>query len=111
MNLPDVESNFELRTVITDDKQLQIWVELNAPLNAEVRAIVYFTSSSYNRQVVTTRSILTANTVMVFQLESHEIPESIQEDDFLVQVALKVGMRNGSQVPRHLEDATTLSKT
>lgn len=86
-----------------------MWVELNGPLNAEVRAIVYFTSNNV-KQDVTTRSILTANTVMVFQLESHEIPDSIQEDDFRIQVALKVGMTNGSQVPRHVEEASTLSK-
>ena len=59
--------------------------------------------------VVTTRSVLTANPVMVFQLESQEIPYSVREDDFLVQVALSVDGVNGSKVPRQLEDASTLS--
>ena len=98
--------------MVTEHKQLQIWVELNAALIAEVRAIVYFTPSRdrTSQRLVTTRSVLTANTVMVFQLESHEIPDSIQEDDFLVQVALSVDTMNGSLVPREIEDASTFSK-
>ena len=109
---PNTESNFLLNIVVTEHKQLQLWIELNAPLIAEVRAIVYFTPSheTTSQRLVTTRSVLTANTVMVFQLESHEIPDSIQEDDFLVQVALKVDTINGSLVPRELKDASTFSK-
>ena len=98
--------------MVTEHKQLQLWIELNAPLIAEVRAIVYFTPSRdrTSRRLVTTDRVLTAYTVMIFQLESHEIPDSIQEDDFLVQVALKVDTMNGSLVPRELEDASTFSK-
>ena len=98
--------------MVTEHKQLQLWVELHAPLIAEVRAIVYFTPS-HERNIqhfVTTHSILTANTVMVFQLESHEIPDLVQEDDFLVQVALSVDRAHGNKVPRQLEDASTFSK-
>lgn len=47
---------------------------------------------------------------MVFQLESHEIPDSVREDDFLLQVALNVNRANGNKVPRQLEDASTFSK-
>ena len=112
LDFPNTESNFLLNTVVTEHKQLQLWIELHASLFAEVSAIVYFTPSRErtSQRLVTTRSVLTANTVMIFQLESHEIPDSIQEDDFLVQVALKVDTMNGSLVPRELEDASTFSK-
>ena len=112
LTLPNAESDFILTTVVTEHKQLQLWVELHASLIAEVRAIVCFTPS-HERNIqhfVTTHSILTANTVMVFQLESHEIPDSVQEDDFLVQVALSVDRAKGNKVPRQLEDASTFSK-
>lgn len=98
--------------MVTEHKQLQLWVELNTPLIAEVRAIVYFTPSHERniQHVVTTRSVLTENTLMVFQLGSHEIPDSVREDDFLLQVALKVDRANGNKVPRQLEDASIFSK-
>ena len=74
--------------------------------------MVYFTlkEKQYIQQDITTHSVLTENTVMVFQLESHEIPEKFQNEDFLVQVALQVGIKEGSVVPSNLEDASTSSK-
>ena len=77
-----------------------------------VTAVVYFTlkEKQYIQQDVTTHSVLTENTVMVFQLESYEIPEKFQKEDFLVQVALQVGTKEGSVVPSNLEEARTASK-
>ena len=74
--------------------------------------MVYFTlkEEQNTKQHVTTHSVLTENTVMVFQLESHEIPEKFQHEDFLVQVALQVGTKEGSVVPSNLEAASTSSK-
>ena len=47
---------------------------------------------------------------MVFQLEEHDIPERFHKEDFLVQVALRVGTKEGSIVPSNLEEARTASK-
>ena len=106
------ESDFGLTTVVTEHQQLQIWVELRTPMFDAVTAVVYFTlkRKQYIQQDVTTRSVLTENTVIVFQLELHEIPENFQTEDFLVQVALQVGNKEGSIVPSSLEEADTNSK-
>ena len=107
-----VESDFGLTTVVTEHQQLQIWVELHTPMFDAVTAVVYFTlkEKQYIQQDVTTHSVLTENTVIVFQLELHEIPEHFQKEDFLVQVALQVGNKEGSVVPSSLEEASTSSK-
>ena len=106
------ESDFALRTVVTEHQQLQLWIELHVPMFNAVTAVVYFTLKEKQsiQQHVTTHSVLTENTIMVFQLEAHEIPETFQEGDFLVQVALQVGTTEGSVVPSNLEEASTSSK-
>ena len=43
---------------------------------------------------------------MVFQLELHDIPEEFHEDDFLVQISLRVGNTESSVVPRDLDKAS-----
>ena len=77
-----------------------------------VTAVVYFTlkENTNIQQDVTTHSVLTENTIMVFQLETHDIPERFHKEDFLVQVALRVGTKEGSIVPSNLEEARTASK-
>ena len=98
--------------MVTEHQQLQLWIELHVPLFHAVTAVVYFTlkEKRHIQQHITTNSVLTENTMMVFQLESHEIPEKFQKEDFLVQVALRVGTKEGSVVPRNLEEASTSSK-
>ena len=106
------ESDFTLRTVVTEHQQLQLWVELHVPVLDAVTAVVYFTLKENHdiQQDVTTHSVLTENTIMVFQLESYEIPDDFQNEDFLVQVALQVGITKGSVVPSSLQEASTASK-
>ena len=101
-----------MKTVVTEHQQLQLWIELHVPMFDAVTAVVYFTlkDKQHIQQEVTTHSILTENTVMVFQLELHDIPERFQKEDFLVQVALKVGTKEGSVVPSSLQEASTGSK-
>ena len=98
--------------MVTEHKQLQLWIELSVPLFRAVTAVVYFTLKEEQdiQQDITTRSVLTENTFMVFRLESHEIPERFRNKDFLVQVALQVGNKEGSVVPKNLEEASTSSK-
>ena len=98
--------------MVTEHQQLQLWVELHVPLFDAVTAVVHFTLKEKQdiQQHITTHSVLTENTIMVFQLESHDIPENFQKEDFLVQVALQVGTIKGSVVPRSLQEASTSSK-
>ena len=98
--------------MVTEHQQLQLWVELHVPLFDAVTAVVYFTLKEKQdiQQHITTHSVLTENTIMVFQLESHDIPEDFQNEDFLVQVALQVGITTGSVVPSRLQEARTASK-
>ena len=109
---PGADSDFTLRTVVTEYQQLQLWVELRVPVFDTVTAVVYFTlkEKHHIQQNVTTHSVLTENTIMVFQLESHEVPEKFRNEDFLVQVALQVGITKGSVVPSTLQEASTNSK-
>ena len=89
--------------MVTEHQQLQLWVELHVPLFDAVTAVVYFTlkEKQYIQQDITTHSVLTENTIMVFQLESHEIPEKLLS---------KLALEEGSVVPSNLEDASTSSK-
>ena len=98
--------------MVTENQQLQLWVELEVPLHFPVTAVVYLTlESDMEYQVsVPTRSVLTNNTVMVFQLESHDIPERFRDNEFYVQVSLKVGTTESSLVPDSLGLASTASK-
>ena len=98
--------------MVTKHQQLQLWIELHVPLFEAVTAVVYCTLKEKRNitQRVTTRSVLTENTAMIFQLESHEVPERFRNKDFLVQVALQVADREGSVVPSDLEKANTISK-
>ena len=57
-----------------------------------------------------THSIVANTTVMVFQLESHRVPERYREEDFHVQVALKVESVESGLVPSNLEMANTASE-
>ena len=72
-----LESDFSVKIIVTENKQLQLWIELHAPLPYAVTAVVYFTlTQDINyKQDVSTQSVLTENTVMLFQLESHDVPE------------------------------------
>ena len=97
--------------MVTEHQQLQLWIELRAPLFDPVTAVVYFTLKEEEyTQHITTHSVLTENTAMIFQMESHDIPQRFRKEDFLVQVALQVGKSEGSVVPRILEQARTTSK-
>ena len=101
-----------MKVVITEYQQLQLWVELNRPLNLPVIAVVYFTlkSNPDYQETVPSHSILTNNTVMVFQLESHDIPDGFRDKDLFVQVALRVGSTESTLVPDNLALASTASK-
>ena len=101
------DSHFNLKTVVTEKQQLQLWVELEVPLPDAVKAVVYFTlvDDPNTQQRRITSSALINSTIMFFQLESHDIPDAFQHEDFRVQVALQVGLINGPLVPSNLEDA------
>ena len=48
---------------------------------------------------------------MLFQLEPHEVPEKYRNEDFYVQVALRVNSVETALVPNNLETAHTASET
>jgi hypothetical protein len=110
-DLTILESEFYLKTIITEHKQVQLWVELKNPISLyPVTAIVYFRSTanpSQEPQQVQTHSIITSTTVMVFQLEQHDVPDKFQDEDFYIQVALRVDSVYSPQVPKSLDAATT----
>ncbi|CAI8057726.1 hypothetical protein GBAR_LOCUS31444 [Geodia barretti] len=113
-DLTILESDFYLKTIITEHKQVQLWVELKNPISLyPVTAIVYFRSTanpSQEPQQVQTHSIITSTTVMVFQLEQHDVPDKFQDENFYIQVALRVDSVYSPQVPKSLDAATTASK-
>ena len=96
--------------MITENQQLQLWVELEVPLPDTVRATVCFTSlDSGIQRHRTTSSALINSTILIFQLEPSDIPDDFQEGDFRVQVALQVGLTKGPLVPSNLEEADIAS--
>ena len=111
-NLTVLESDFHVKTVVTEDNQLQLWVELQAPIYFAVTALISFTLTSDTsfHQTVPTHSVLTENTVMVFQLEPHDVPDGFREETFFIQVALRVGSTVSSMVPNDLDKADIASK-
>ena len=110
----NVESEFHLKTTITEHQQIQLWVQLNNPISLyPVTAIVYFTPTAnpdQRPQPVPTYSIVANTTLMVYQLESHDVPEKFREEDFYIQVALRVNSVETDLVPHSLDMATTASK-
>ena len=92
-----------------------MWVELQIPISLyAVTAVVYFTliqEPNQRPQPVQTHSIVANTTVMVFQLEPHEVPEKYRNEDFYVQVALRVNSVETALVPNNLETAHTASET
>ena len=92
-----------------------MWVELKNSISLyPVTAIVYFTPTAQPgdqaSQQVQTHSVITSTTVMVFQLERHDVPDKFQDEDFYIQVALRVNSVDGARVPKTLDTASTASK-
>ena len=78
-----------------------------------VAAIVYFRSAAAPDQrpvSVPTYSIAGNTTLMVYQLESHDVPQKFREEDFYVQVSLRVESVESPLVPNTLDAASTASK-
>lgn len=88
-------------------------MELEVPLHYPVSAVVYFTSKMNHdiKDFVHSHTVFTNSTVMVFQLESHDIPEIFHKDEFLVQISLRVSNTESAIVPANLEKAPSASKT
>ena len=104
-----------MKTVITEYQQIQLWVRLHTPISLyPVTAMVYFTPAAnpdQEPQRVQTHSIVANTTVMVFQLEAHDVPENFEDKDFYIQVALRVNSVESDLVPNSLDMANTASKT
>ena len=106
------DAKFQLRTRVTQEKELQIWIDLQVPLPDPVRAVVCFTSTDdedIQRHYVTSSS-QTNSTALFFVLHFPDIPEDVRDGGFRVQVALKAGLTEGPLVPSRLEEADTRSE-
>ena len=97
---------------MTQQRELQIWIDLQVPLPDPVRAVVCFTSTDdedIQRHYVTSSS-QTNSTALFFVLHFPDIPEDVRDGGFKVQVALKAGLTEGPLVPSRLEEADTRSE-